>query len=92
MLRHFKNARAIHMAPLHKRLLVWWPIVKLDDEGELTSDEIGGAWLVSVRAAGDHEWLEPDVLNAIGDHMADGLSFAEAPTAWLHLPSAAGGS
>ncbi len=70
-------------------ILVWWPIVAIDEEtGTLSDRELGGAWLVTEMNGGS--WLEPDVLNAFNSvAFDDDHEYAEAPRLWRPLPSPA---
>ncbi|KFL31720.1 hypothetical protein JP75_06505 [Devosia riboflavina] len=75
-------------APLDRDILVWWPIVAIDEEtGDLTDTEVGGRWLVTEWNGGC--WLEPDVLNALNsNYFDDDCEYARAPKFWRELPAA----
>lgn len=75
----------ISTAPRMTDVLVWWPIVKLDDDGEPTDEVVDGQWLIS-EDQGNY-WIEPDVMNAIGDHLGDDFTYAAQPTQWMPLPA-----
>jgi hypothetical protein len=66
-----------------KEWLVWWPTVKLDDDGNLTDEVTGGTWLISMYQGA---WVEPDCLNAIGEWFGDGHEYAAEPTHYRPLP------
>jgi hypothetical protein len=76
--------RPIETAPVNTEVLVWWPIVLTDDDGDPTAQEDGGYCFVS-ELQGDY-WLEPDALNAIGDYFGDDRMYAETPKFWTPLP------
>lgn len=65
-------------------VLVWWPIVKTDDDDNLTTEVDGGCWIVSRYENG--AWDEPDFLEAIGPFFGDGTCYASEPTHWLPAP------
>ena len=75
----------ISTAPVNTDVLVWWPLVKLDDNGDPTEEVVGGRWLISEDQGA--YWIEPDCMNAIGDHMGDDHTYADKPSHWLPLPS-----
>jgi hypothetical protein len=66
-----------------KDWLVWWPTVKLDDDGNLTDEVTGGTWLISEYQG---HWVEPDCLNAVGEWFGDGEEYAAEPTHYMPLP------
>lgn len=76
----------ISTAPANTDVLVWWPTVKLDDDGDPTEEVVGGCWLISEKQGG--YWIEPDCMNAIGDHMGDDHTYADKPSHWMPLPAA----
>jgi len=76
----------IDTAPGMTEVIVWWPIVKLDDDSDPTDEVTGGAAFVSELQGG--YWIEPDALNAIGDHMGDEETYAERPSHWMPRPVA----
>lgn len=78
----------IETAPGMTDVLVWWPLVQLDDDGEPTDEVTGGAAFVS-ELQRDY-WIEPDALNAMGDHMGDDETYAAQPSHWMPLPAAPG--
>jgi hypothetical protein len=79
------DPQPMQSAPKDKAILVWWPIVSLDDDCNLTDNEIGGAWLVTEWNGGT--WLEPDVLNCLNSAAFDDEEeYAEMPRCWLPLP------
>lgn len=65
-------------------VLVWWPIVKMDDDGELTTSVDGGHWVVTQYVG--NGWNEPDFLDAIGEFFGDDCCYAREPTHWLPVP------
>jgi hypothetical protein len=66
-------------------ILVWWPTVKVDDDYNLTSEEVGGARLITEWHGGS--WLEPDCLNALNSvTFGDDTEYAEEPRLWQPLP------
>ncbi|MCB5201696.1 WYL domain-containing protein [Neorhizobium sp. T786] len=77
--------RDISTAPKMTDVLVWWPIVKLDDDGEPTDEVVDGRWLISEDQG---YWIEPEVMNAIGDHLGDDFTYADKPSHWMPLPTA----
>lgn len=76
--------RTINSAPRNTDVMVWWPIVRLDENGDPTDKIVGGSAIIS-ELQGDY-WLEPDVMNAIGDHMGDDETYAAHPSHWISLP------
>lgn len=83
--RHVAAVQDIGTAPAMTDVLVWWPLVKLDDDGDPTEEVVGGRWLISEDQGG--YWVEPDCMNAIGDHMGDDYTYADKPSHWLPLPA-----
>lgn len=75
----------ISTAPKDDTIIAWWPIVALDEDGDPTDAVEGGRAVVTEWNGG--YWLEPDVLNAIGDHMGDDSTYADAPSHWMPLPA-----
>lgn len=75
----------ISTAPKMTDVLVWWPIVKLDDDGDPTDEVVDGRWIISEDQSG--YWIEPDVMNAIGDHLGDDFTYADKPSHWMPLPA-----
>lgn len=71
-------------------ILMWWPLVQLDDDGELTDRPVegdhAGAWVPTSWTGG--MWDEPDWFDAVGDYFGDDYCYAAAPTHWVHLPPA----
>lgn len=65
-------------------VLVWWPIVKLDDDGEMTTQVERGRWIVSHYNG--NGWDEPDYLDAMGSFFGDDACWASEPTHWLPTP------
>jgi len=76
----------IETAPGMTDVLVWWPLVQLDDDGDPTDEVTGGGAFVS-ELQGNY-WIEPDALNATGDHMGDDETYADGPSHWMPLPAA----
>jgi len=64
-------------------VLAWWPIMTLDDDGNLTDTISEGRWLVTFRY-GDGSWFEPAEMEA--DWCDDEQQYGEAPLFWLRLP------
>lgn len=81
-----KGWQDMESAPREGSIIVWWPIVKLDEYGDPTDAVESGQAVVSEWNGGC--WLEPDVLNAIGDHMGDDFTYADGPSHWMPLPAA----
>ena len=75
----------IDTCPVSAVVLVWWPLVKLDEDGELTDEVCGGEWLLSEQCE-DGAFFEPDELNATGGAFDDDETYARAPTFWRPLP------
>jgi hypothetical protein len=75
----------IRTAPSMTDVLVWWPIVKLDEYGDPTDEVVDGCWIISEDQGG--HWIEPEVMNAIGDHMGDEHTYADKPSHWTPLPA-----
>lgn len=75
----------ISTAPANTSVLVWWPIVKLDEDGDPTDEVVDGCWLISENQCG--YWIEPESMNAIGDHMGDDHTYANKPSKWMPLPA-----
>ena len=82
--------QSIDTAPSMTDVLVWWPLVKLDDDGDPTDEVTGGGVFVS-ELQGDY-WIEPDALNAMGDHMGDDETYADHPSHWMPRPAAPTGT
>lgn len=80
--------KSMETAPYDRTILVWWPIVSIDEEtGDLTDTEVDGRWLVTEWNGGC--WLEPDVLNALNSvAFDDDCEYARNPKLWLDLPTA----
>lgn len=66
-------------------ILTWWPIVKTDDDGDLTDEVEGGCWVVTRYEGGS--WDEPDFFEAIGGFFGDDCCYAREPTHWLPAPA-----
>lgn len=81
---HVTGPQDISTAPKMTDVLVWWPIVKLDDNGEPTDEVVDGQWLISEDQG---YWIEPEVMNAIGDHLGDDFTYADKPSHWMPLPA-----
>lgn len=68
-------------------ILVWWPILKSDDDGNLTDQPTGEGARVVTRwqdgrgAAG--EWDEPPFVEAVGEYFGDDCEYAPEPTHWM---------
>lgn len=75
----------ISTAPSMADVLVWWPIVKLDENGDPTDEIVDGCWIISEDQGG--YWIEPEVMNAIGDQMGDDHTYADKPSHWMPLPA-----
>ncbi len=82
---HLVPPQDISTAPPMTDVLVWWPIVKLDQDGEATDEIVDGCWIISEDQGG--YWIEPEVMNAIGDHMGDDHTYADMPSHWMPLPA-----
>ena len=80
----------ISTAPVNTTVLVYWPIVKLDEDGDPTDEIVGGEVFVSEDQGG--YWIEPDVMNAIGDHMGDDHTYAANPSHWMPKPELPAGA
>lgn len=65
-------------------VLVWWPIVKLDDDGDPTNQVEEGHWVVTQYAG--NGWDEPDYMEAMGSFFGDDTCWASKPTHWLPVP------
>lgn len=65
-------------------VLVWWPIVQLDDDGEMTNWVERGHWVVSSYSGTC--WDEPDDVDAMGSFIGDDTCWASEPTHWLLVP------
>lgn len=81
----FMGPQDISSAPPMTDVLVWWPIVKLDEDGDPTDEIVGGCWIISEDQGG--YWIEPEVMTAIGDHMGDDHTYADKPSHWMPLPT-----
>lgn len=77
--------QTMETAPHDQTIIVWWPIVALDEDGDPTDTVEDGCAVVTEWNGG--YWLEPDVLNAIGDHMGDDCTYADKPSHWMPLPA-----
>ncbi|MFN7093264.1 MAG: hypothetical protein ACK4P4_22265 [Allorhizobium sp.] len=82
---HLMGPQDISTAPKMTDVLVWWPIVQLDDDGEPTEEVVDGRWIISEDQGA--YWIEPDVMNAIGDHLGDDFTYAAQPSHWMPLPA-----
>jgi hypothetical protein len=82
---NFGVPQDITTAPSMTDVLVWWPIVKLDEDGGPTDEIVDGCWIISEDQGG--HWIEPEVMNAIGDHMGDDHTYADKPSHWMPLPA-----
>lgn len=84
--QHVTGWQTMETAPHEGSIIVWWPIVKLDDDGDSTDEIVDGQAVLSEWNGG--YWLEPEVLNAIGDHMGDDFTYADNPSHWMPPPAA----
>jgi hypothetical protein len=66
-------------------VMVWWPIVKLDDDGEMTLEVERGHWVVTQWNGSG--WDEPDYMDAMGSFFGDDCCYAGEPTHWLPVPA-----
>lgn len=66
-------------------VLVWWPIVKMDDDDNLTNEVEDGRW-IATRFNGQ-SWEEPDYFEAMGSWFGDETCYASEPTHWLPAPA-----
>ncbi len=80
----------IGTAPFNETVVVYWPIVELDEDGDVTDKIVGGEVFVSENQGG--YWIEPEAMNAIGEHMGDHETYANHPSHWMPKPSAPEGS
>ena len=68
----------------HKRVIAYWPIHALDDDGDMTSRIVGGKQFIvvyeSLGAGGRFE--DPPEAEACGDWFGDDFCFAEQPSHW----------
>jgi hypothetical protein len=70
-------------------ILMWWPLVQLDEDGEITDKPVEGhgdwtgAWVPTAWSGG---WDEPDWFDAVGEYFGDDYCYAPHPTHWCHLP------
>lgn len=67
-----------------KEILAWFPKFKLNDDGDLTSEVVGGAWGITSWQGGS--WNEPKFLSATGQWFGDEHEFGGDPTHWLPMP------
>lgn len=67
-------------------VLVWWPIVKLDDDDMPTMEVERGCWIVTQWMG--NCWNEPEFLEAMGSWFGDDCCYASEPTHWLPIPKA----
>lgn len=65
-------------------VLTYWPKLKLDDDGGMTDEVVGGSWAVTCWIGG--QWDDPECLNAIGALFGDDECYADQPTHWHPLP------
>ena len=69
-------------------ILAWWPLMEIDDYGDLTGKQvegdIKGAWVPTSWNGG---WDEPDWLDATGGFFGDSYEYASEPTHWSPLPA-----
>lgn len=78
--------QTMETAPHDQTIIVWWPIVALDENGDPTDTIEDGRAVVTEWNGG--YWLEPEVLNAMGEHMGDDSTYANNPSHWMPLPDA----
>ena len=64
-------------------ILVYWPIVAVDDGGDLTDRIVNGQAFVSAWVPGDY-WWEPTEVESGCDE--DDTAFAPQPSHWMPLP------
>lgn len=67
-------------------VLVWWPRYRLDDDLNLTDEEVGGKRVVARFTRGD--WESDDPLEGIGAFYDDDNEYGLAPTLWCEIPNA----
>ncbi len=81
----------ISTAPMDKRILVWWPTYRVDEDDNPTDEVVGGEQIVSSKRTGswgpNEAWEEPDWISGHGLHMDDDWCFAATPTHWMPLPA-----
>jgi hypothetical protein len=65
-------------------VLVWWPIVKLDDDDMPTNQVERGHWVVTQYVG--NGWEEPDYMEGMGSFFGDDICWASEPTHWLPVP------
>lgn len=70
------------------QILAWWPMLKLDEYGDLTTElvdgDIKGSWVPTQWEGG---WAEPDWFEATGGFFGDDYEYAPEPTHWSPLPA-----
>lgn len=67
-------------------VLVYWPIFKLNGDGELTDEMTGGRWIIS-RCDSNGAWEDHDTFDAIGTWAGDDEEYGREPLLWLPLPT-----
>jgi hypothetical protein len=65
-------------------ILAWFQKIKLDDDGDMTGEVVGGA-MAHVAWQGNG-WTEPDWLDAHGSYYFEDWCFAPDPVLWHPLP------
>lgn len=67
-----------------KRCIVFWPLVALDDDGDMTDKVIGGVQhIVDYESVGNGGmFCDPDNAEACGDYFGDDHCYAAQPSHW----------
>ena len=80
----------IHNSPLGRRVLVWWPMVKIMGNGETADEAVSGQVAVSVQT--ETGWAVPGSYDADVALTGGSYEFAEKPSHWAELPAGPPGS
>lgn len=67
-------------------VLVYWPRMAIDDDGEVTGEVAPGPGHIGVSTNSQGGWEPDNVVEANGGYFGDDFEFGE-PTQWQPLPS-----
>jgi hypothetical protein len=68
----------------HRRCITYWPMMALDEDGDMTTEIVGGRQHIvdyeALGAGGSFE--DPDCADACGDWFGDDYCYAQQPSHW----------